>query len=294
MIFLRSIPLSFSVFWRFLVVLPLFLPVAGVLVLVYSLFLPFLAAFFAQIAIAFAMMLALRGAYQARGVSGVSVFGRLFVAALKWGFFEAFVYLLIGFAMALAFWALAVMDLEQIGALLASPEPPALRDLLSASPVVLGIGIVGTGLIYGLSVAFMVPKAAAGYAAGNAAEPLDFFWGFGTGFVSLALVMLAAAAISYLTGAMAGAAELLLHSVAVVSDWATGTEGDQPLPVAALALLAGLVLLQIWTFCWTYAAAAEAFLQRHARIAEARAAERVLPLSDPEELRALRKSRQPT
>lgn len=292
MIILRSIPLSFSVFWRFLVVMPLFVPLAGLVVLAFSLVFPFLAGLFAQIATTFAVMLALRGAYQARGVSGASVFGKLFGAALKWAGFELVVYLVIGIGIALALWLSAQLDMEGAIALLETPSLGGIWAFFAASPFSSTVAVIGIAVLYGLSIGFLVPKAAAGYSAGADAPGFDFFEGFGVSFLSLAVVAVASYAVSYLSGAAAGSVALVELAVNGLTSWWTGLRMEAP-QQAALIKLALLVLVQIWSFCWLYAAAALAFLNHLGRIESVREAESIVPRTDPDELRALRKARQP-
>jgi hypothetical protein len=291
MIVLRSIPLSFSVFWRFLVVLPLFAPIALAVVLSLSLILPFLAGVFSSIAMAFAALLAIRGGLQARGASLTPVFRRLLVSSIQWGLFETVVYAVIGISIGLALWLATPFGPSELSDLVRQADPDVGLEFLTSSPAVLAIGLGGLCLIYGLSLSFSVPKAAAAYSAGEKVRPLDFFWGFGTSFFSLAVVMIAAGVIALFSGALFGTAALVGYGFGHVVAWIT--QGRPPaMPAPGLAMLAGLALIQIWTYCWFYAACALAFLRQLDRVEAEPGAERIVPQAEPVDVRALRKSRE--
>lgn len=291
MIVLRSIPLSFSVFWRFLVVLPLFAPIALAVVLSLSLILPFLAGIFSSIAMTFAALLAIRGGMQARGVSLTPVFGRLMVSSIQWGLFETIVYAVIMISIGLALWLATPIDPSELGDVVRQADPDVGLELLTSSPAVLAIGLGGLCLIFGLSVSFSVPKAAAAYSAGVKVRPLEFLWGFGTSIFSLAVVMIAAGVISLLSGAVFGTAALVGYGFGHAVAWIT--QGRPPAePPVSLVVLVGLALVQIWTYCWFYAACTLAFLRRLERVEADRGNEPIVPQAEPVDVRELRKSRE--
>jgi hypothetical protein len=289
MIVLKSIPLSLSVFWRFLVVLPLFVPIALAVVLSFSLVLPFLAGVFSNIALTFATLVAIRAGFQAQGVSLTPVFSKLFFSSVKWGLFETVVYAVLAVTLALLLWLLTPFGPSELGGLARKADAKGGLEFVLSNPAILGVALVGSCLIYGLAVAFSVPKAAAAYSAGEKVRPLEFLWGFGSGFFSIAVVIIASGLVSLFSGALLGSAGFVGYAVAQLVSWLTQNRPPE-MPVAGLAALAGLTLLQIWSFCWIAAACALAFLQRLKRLEAER--ERMVPAAEPVDLRALRKSRE--
>ncbi|WP_108814577.1 hypothetical protein [Loktanella sp. Alg231-35] len=197
MIFLRALPFSFSILWRYVIVLPLLIIalfffgiVAIIPVAVIMLVSPFVGVLVAAACGAAAgvvpIMVGMRVGLQAKRVRPRNSYPGLMLPAIGYGFFEAFTALIIlvgGVAAFVFFTPLTPADFEAI-----NPDNTSavLGLLFQTSPVLtLAVGLIGGGLVLGLHAALLMPMAGAAVGADPSGRPHTPFYGFGSNFFSL-------------------------------------------------------------------------------------------------------------
>jgi hypothetical protein len=261
MIFLKSIPLSLSVYWRLLVILPVLLPLAFIAALAFSSVWVFLAWFYFIVAQVFVSLVGIRAAFQALGEWNPPSFDRLLVAAFKWGL----VFCVLGLAIFLMAGALAVaLTRRDALSLLRLVAGNGLDDwiALGASGTVLGLIFLGAAATYYLmSAALTVPMAASAHAATEGGRPLGLMWTFGARVPGILAVYLVALAVSLATGSVV----VSTNGFAFAATVAVALVRGEGLPVPSwpdLARFAAMVLIEFWTYAWAFAVAALAFVSR--------------------------------
>ncbi len=204
MLFLRSLPLSLSVFWRFLLVMPLWLilyipiGILGALVMVVASLVPVLGILVA-IALILAlngmmaihpMLLAIRLGLQVRGIKGEKSNKKLLVAAMGYGGLEAF-FALVVFGVGGALLIFSASGKEFVDVFVGGPDGVGqFEQLFADGPAALFV--LAVLLLLGLFRVALLPVLA-GAAAGRDPEryhhtPMN---GFGKRFpgVMFALIM---------------------------------------------------------------------------------------------------------
>lgn len=197
MIFLRAIPFSFSILWRYAIVLPLLILamimfgiVAILPVLIIGLIAPFLgvlvAASFGAAAGVVPIMVGTRVGMQAKEVRPSNTYFGLMLPALGYGLFEAFCVFLI-IALSVIVYVLGTpltpedfiaVDPDDYGGLFAM--------MTDASPVLtIGCIVIGGGLIFALRACLLMPLTGASVGADPSGRAHTPFYGIGSGFSSL-------------------------------------------------------------------------------------------------------------
>lgn len=203
MLFLRAIPFSFAILWRFAIVLPVMLLVMvvfGIQAAILTVFFGFIAPLFAVLMItAFSIassviptLVGMRVGLQAKGVKPRSSFIKLIFPALGYGLFEALsVLILLVFALGIYLLAspLTVDDLLNYQS--GGQEVFVANLLAESQTITYAMLIVGGLLLVSLRTALLVPFAGASVGADPDGRPHTPFMGFGGGFFSnFALVIL--------------------------------------------------------------------------------------------------------
>ncbi len=289
MILLKSIPLSLGVLWRFFIVMAVFFPIAFVVTAVFSL-IPIIGSVVSTVVSAFATLVGFRIAFQAAGAYSAPVFRRLLVGAIKWGMLETLIYGIVFVVILLLFAGAAQLLEDQYAALGEDPRFGDLLDIIISSPLMLSVGAFSLGLFYLVSTLLAVPKAATAYSAGNKSQQLPLFWGTGYAFLTMLIISVAGTMIMYWSGGFAQLFALLLHALDLVG--ALIKKSSLPwLSNEEYLWMGGAVVLNIWTYCWWYAAGGLAVIVRLEEIEAARVAARPTEVTHSVDLTELRKSR---
>lgn len=203
MIILKAFPLSFAILWRYLLVLPIliiamavFWAVAVVFALIFGLFAPFLAIVFV---LAFGLassvipvMVGMRVGLQSYDVRPRNTYVGLMLPAIGYGFIEGLWASIILVVCAGLFVFATPLEVSDLLALTGLEDAQITAELFNVSPVLtMGCLIVGGGLTIALRTAFMVPFAGASIGADPGGRAHTPFYGFGSGFgVLLVLVLI--------------------------------------------------------------------------------------------------------
>jgi hypothetical protein len=262
MIVLRSLVLSFSVFWRLLIVMPVVIPITMVVAFAFSLVFFPLANLFVTIAQVFIGMIGIRAGMQALGAWNPPSLEKLILTSLKWGLLCFVLGLMIGIVAGVTVFALegegAWRQLQS--ALLANSGN--LWWTLATSGTPLGWIVVGTiALIYAIGAALMVPMAASAHAASEKAQRLDVFWSFGASFPAMLVVLIGSAAVAAACGALFLSHAVVQDALIAAAAWLDGAS-PAAVPVDAMLRIAALLLVELWTYAWIFAAASLAFVRR--------------------------------
>ena len=284
MLLLRAVPLSFAIFWRFILVLPLWTIFYAVLVAFFmwavlasiSLGMVGLVVLFpllslAGIAVSYIIavhpyLVATRIGLRARGIQTDYSDKRIFGAAVGYGVFEAVVGSMIAFGFA------AVVALATGGAdALATLNPPQVTDPMAtiasqamrASPDLLILVIAAVVMALRAALLPVLAQAAAGRSPeGHPHAPLA---GFGQNFVPLMVLLAAIALFSIGFRAFLGNAVSVLGLVGLLTD---GLRDSIELLMgqrlfafdkADTLTLVGVILLSIWLFSLQCAGAVVSF-----------------------------------
>ena len=290
MIILKAFPISLGIFWRLLIVIPVFLVIATPFVVTFTLFLPFVGRFSSSVASAFFLLVGIRAGFQACKVYTAPVFNRLLMSSIKWGIFEYFVYLLIFMFLFLGVWVVGLYDLDDYRTLFDRFDPEVWWDFFSVSPYLSTIGGITVALILGLSTAFAVPKAAAAHSAGQRTYELNFFWGFGAGFVPILAVTLGAYAVMYHSGAYDAIFDMIFAGFEYINHVAFN-EPEPEITESLIFRFAIGVALSFWLYCYWYAVVTVAFLDRYRKAEDKRLKVSKVPVKHEVDLSDLRKRR---
>lgn len=201
MTLLRAILFSFAILWRLVLVFPfliiglaLFGLIAAILMFLLTFVSPVLtflvALSFGVAASVLPVMIGARLGLQAKGASTRNSILGLILPAVGYGLFEAIcVVLIIASATAVYFLAtpLTLQDLAQ----LQSMDPDLLvQQLMSVSPAI-GLSLLWVGgiLVIGLRAAFLMPFAGASVGADPSGRAHTPFYGFGSEFLSMLILV---------------------------------------------------------------------------------------------------------
>lgn len=194
MIFLRAIPFSFSILWRYAIVLPLLIiamimfGIAAFLpVLVIGLIAPFLGVLVAAACGAAAgvvpIMVGTRVGLQAKRVRPSNTYLGLIIPSIGYGFFEALSVLLL---LALSVGAFVLATPLGPDDIMGTDASGIWSIIFEASPMLsFGSLIVGFGLICSLRACLLMPLAGASIGADPSGRAHTPFFGIGSGFSSL-------------------------------------------------------------------------------------------------------------
>ncbi len=312
MIILRAFPLSFSILWRFLIVLP-FLLVFLVLYVLLSVFWGFFAALISPLiaigiilAMTFVMamipmMVGTRLGLQARGEAVDGSYVNLFLPSLGYGAFEAVTKLIVTFG------AAGLLVLFSGGGSATEVTELAAGAVDPFSDLTLDGGVSGSGWLFlATSLIFVLMRAAllpafAGGAAGR--DPNGQFHtpfsGVGSGFIWLVLLII----IIYLLGFLAipaafiiatqfGLSEVIMARVmefSVMLD-AGGSYSFAPID----AIMAGIIIVYLlWLFSMQCAGAVLVYERRREAHEAELAYNPPVERMDPDDLREMVRSRMP-
>ncbi len=309
---IRTVGLSLSIFWRMVLVIPiyitfaiclafgvLFVPVSG-LVLAGALGATAFAIIIATalIAIAFTMItiianiIAIRAGLSARDAWGPPDLIRLLKVGFQYSLFHTLVTL---FVLGLAGGVLIVLHLSGIVVGLVelgkiNPNDPA--SLLTLHPSVLVTAGVAVAVIYIVLTAMQTPLAAASHGVNMKAHQPDFFYGFGDRF----LVQLPIVVATNMGLALLQVYNMIVALPFILLSVLNGDGIPAPLRLALgsveqVLLAGGILLFGIWLLSLLNAAATVSYLDlAKRRLAEATAVV-VAQRADPDDLRSLRQSR---
>lgn len=204
MTFLRAIPFSFAILWRYVIVLPLlilamilFSIVAVLPVIIITLVSPFVGVLVAAACGAAAgvvpIMVGMRIGLQAKQVRPRNTYLGLMLPAIGYGFFEAFSALIIIVLSVGAFVLTTPLTPADFEAIAPEDSEAILALLFQTSPfLTLAVFLIGGGLIFALHAALLMPLAGASIGADPNGRPHTPFYGFGSGFFSLFLLVIVA------------------------------------------------------------------------------------------------------
>lgn len=308
----RTVLLSFSIFWRMVLVIPfyitfaacfafgaLFVPVSGLVIFaaVGNTALAVLA-LTAIIAIAFTMIsiianiIAIRAGLSARDAWGLPDFVRLLKVGFQYSVFHTFVAL---FVLGLAGGVLIVLHLSGVVSGMVEVNkinPNDLTTLLNLHPAVLSIVGVATLILYVILAAMQTPLAAAAHGVTMKAHQPDFFYGFGDRFILQFIIVVVTN-----TGLALLQVYNLIAAIPLVLYQVIAGEGLPPAVTAAfrsmdvVLTVGGILLFGIWLFSLLNAAATQSYLDLRARREAEASAVIVAQRADPNDLRNLRDSR---
>jgi len=283
---LRAIPFSLAILWRLAMVFPflivglaLFGIAAGVLMVVLAIVSPVLTFLlvlsFGVAASVLPMMVGARLGLQARGASTRNSYVGLVLPAIGYGLFEAFcVLLIIAGAAAVYLFAtpLTLQDLMQIDGM---TQADLAKTLMSVSPAItLSLLWVGGVLVVGLRAALLMPFAGASVGADPSGRAHTPFYGFGSEFLSMLILVV----ISYVLWAFAvpiafAISELLGYgeTLAAALTQLQMTRGTDVLALLGLetAVFIGVtLLLYLWAFSLQCAGGALLYLNQVEQVSD--------------------------
>jgi hypothetical protein len=202
MIFLRAIPFSFSILWRYAIVLPVLIIalfffgiVAIIPVLIIMLASPLAGILVAAACGAAAgvvpIMVGMRVGLQAKEVRPRNTYLGLMLPAIGYGFFEAFCALIILVGGVAAFVLTTPLTPADFAAIDPDNTDAVIGLLFQSSPILtFAVGLIGGGLIIALHAALLMPMAGAAVGADPSGRQHTPFHGFGRGFFSLFFLVL--------------------------------------------------------------------------------------------------------
>lgn len=287
MTFFRAIPFSFAILWRYAIVLPLmiiafamFAIMAIVPFLIIGIASPFLAML---VAVAFGaaggivpIMVGTRVGLQAKGVKPRNTYLGLILPAMGYGFLEAFsVLIILGLSIG-AYVLLTPLTADDFANVGGDDFSGVFSLLFDTSPVLtVSAFVIGVGLIFSLRASLLVPWAGASIGMDPNGRAHTPFYGFGSGYFSLLLLViisqLGAAFVVPIVAAISvplGLVDGVTASMAELSD--LGTLSDVSGLGQEVAIFAALCLFFfLFFFSLQCAGAVLVFLRHMARVAEA-------------------------
>jgi hypothetical protein len=308
----RTFILSFSIFWRMVLVIPvyitfatcfafgaLFVPMSGLMIAaVAGLTALAILAMTAIMTIAFTMIsvianiIAIRAGLSARDAWGPPDFIRLLKVGFQYSVFHTFVAL---FVLGLAGGALIVLHLSGVVVGMAElnkinpNDPVSLSSLHPAVLVIVGLAVL---ILYVIMAAMQTPLAAAAHGVNMKAHQPDFFYGFGDRFVIQFIIVVVTN-----TALMVLQVYNLIAAIPIVLYATIAGDGVPPEVRVAFGSMetvlavGGLLLFGIWLISLLNAAATQSYLDLAGRRAAAAAEVVVAQRIDPDTLRDLRQSR---
>ncbi|GHC49751.1 hypothetical protein [Neogemmobacter tilapiae] len=272
-LFIQSLPLSLSTFWRYLILLP-FLALATVLILFATAFVPLVGFLLPGMASAFVTLIGLRCALAAKGYANTPDLGKLVGGSLLFSLLNIFVSLLVTALFVASQMALTLAGLE------------------TGAGVAMASLILPMVLLTAYSCAMAVPMTATAVAATDKAQKPDPFWGFGAGLFSIAVPVVLGVILTLPTGL---ATEIWLFGMALYSALVTAlssVENPEPwgIQIAWGAVILSTLILT-WFSSWFFATAVLAWEKTKSQREERRKAPAIERVSS-DSLRALREARE--
>ncbi len=316
---LRTLPLSFSILWRFLLVLPLWavfyiaislIPLIGSLSLLATV--PILGLLglliLTPIAIAVSCILSVhpyligtRIGLQALGIETNTSSKRLLKGSIGFGIFEGIIVFFFSAALAAVAYALVqngVGSAEAVGGEKIT-DPVAILSRSVAFGTLTVFTVLSSIVVMALRAAIL--PALANFAVGRSPRGslhglLD---GFGEKFITMMLLMLMITAISALAIPFAGDAFQFIGLTNMLSNALNGiivfalAEREMSITLAHVAIVFGAIILSVWLFCLQCAGAALSYEDRAHQIVLEKQSKEAARRDIPEDMAALRRSRMP-
>ena len=192
---------SFSILWRYVLVFPFLLLamivfgfIFGILIFLISLVSPAVAIMIvvalALASTVFPVIVGMRLGMQAKGLKPRNTYFGLMLPAIGYGLIEAICILLItGISVAIYFFATG-LSLQDLGSFAGLDEDALVEQLLAVNPAVtLSLLWVASVLIIGLRAALLVPFAGASIGVDPNGRAHTPFYGFGSGFLSMLILV---------------------------------------------------------------------------------------------------------
>lgn len=286
MTLLRAIPFSLAVLWRMVLVFP-FMIIALILFGIIAAFFMFILTFVSPIlalvvGVAFGVaasvlpvMIGARLGLQAKGASVRNSYLGLMLPAIGYGLFEVFCVLLIVAGAAAVYYFATPLTLQDLGQFTTMDETILLEQLMAVDPAItLSLLWVGGVLIVGLRAALLMPFAGASVGADPGGRPHTPFYGFGSNFISLLIVVAIAYILSAFAVPIAGALCYLLgygDSLTAALSQVESVRGFDALDLLGLetGVFLGLSLLfYIWAFSLQSAGGVLAYMARAEEFAD--------------------------
>ena len=295
---LRSLRVSVTGFWRYLVVLPFLLAVVLAVLIFYTMLLRIIPLLFLAFPLiiaglfVFAFLVAIRTALASVGEYGSPLFLRLLKAGLVFALIQAVLFLVIKFngfqglllAEGLSFW-----DIRHV--FKTAAEEGSARVYLSFwNPLIWIVLALFLAAIAYVSVGILVPMAASAWSASEERAPLDPIWGFGSQFLPLAVVVAVTYVVQITFAANFKIFEMIMLMVGNFFDWIAAREVEWPEPAYLFDLTVGF-LVGSFLYYWQATAAALAFLAERKRREIVREAALFTPEVERIDPRSLRKAR---
>jgi hypothetical protein len=251
----RSFILSFSVLWRYLIVLPFLAIPCGLIAIVASFF-PLIGIVIATGALTFVMMIGFRSAFQAIRAGNDLDFGQLVKASLIFGIAQILLGLLVGLVVIAAFAVMALIDPE-VAPLLRNPRAniAAITGFFQTSEMTQIISMGSFVLLQAISAVIAVPMAGAAHSATPNDPGTDIWRGLGSSFWAILAILLVCYGVGTLSGLYDGLGLAGLFTVSAAIAAVAGEPIIWVTPQHGLWLL-GCIVFLIWTSCWYFAAAA--------------------------------------
>lgn len=260
-LFFRSIPFSFAVFWRFSIIFPFILIPAFVVIAGTALIFPPIAFFITLVVYNFCALVGMRAGIGAAGFGN----GPDFLALIRWSLLFTLFHLFCSLFIGALGWAVVMlarlMGYDEMGNLFWVIFSNDWLAQLRAAPLLAGTFLffwVTTTALWCMS---LVPQASAAWASTTArTNSVHLFSGFGSGFFGLFLVSFLSTALIVWTRATEG----MLRFFGRLIEWAYVEYMDYlELPPSLGELLPGLfyMLIWLWASCWVFGAAALAFVR---------------------------------
>ncbi|MFQ6548714.1 hypothetical protein AADZ90_012200 [Aestuariibius sp. 2305UL40-4] len=312
MFFLRTFALSFSIYWRFLIVVPLigllfiafFVAAIGIGFVLSLVSLPLAVIVIAMlilIANAIPLLIALRLGASAKGEEVNGTYRDLFLPALGYGFIEMLAVMILSAIVVFAVAVLSPYGVSELQDFLSEAETvpeTAFEDVSTIVPLFAAPFLIFVAASI-VRAALLVPMTASAVGAGMHGRSYPFLWKVGGGFIPVFIICL----ISFLSPVLIGIAGNQVLQVIGLDDeirqfWdafqnrQTGSFFDVPFATEGYAVGAISLLLLLWFFCLQAAAGVTAFRKIATIEDHTLAEERQVDRMSAEDLRAMRKSRQ--
>lgn len=316
---LRTLPLSISILWRFLLVLPLWavfyiaislIPLVGslsllntfpVLALLGLLILTPLSIVVSSILSIHPYLIGIRLGLQTMGIETNKSSKRLLKGSIGFGIFEGLIGFLFSAALFAVFYALlknGIGSAEAIGAEKIT-DPIAILSRGAAFGTLTVFSVLSSIAVMALRAAIL--PALANFTVGRSPRGslhglLD---GFGEKFITMMLLMLMITGISALAIPIAGDAFQFIGLTNMLSNALNGivvfalAEREISITLTQTAIAFGAIILSVWLFCLQCAGAALSYENRAREIVLEKESKEAARRDIPEDMAALRRSRMP-
>ena len=237
-------------------------------------------------------LVAIRTSLMAEGMFNPVDLVKLLKVSVKYSFFFLLANVALGALALFAGYMLFFFGYTDLPADLLD-RPDALTVFFSSRTVTL-IAMIYAACALILYAAMMVPMAASAWSASERMQPYDLFYGFGSGFLGILLVLVTVTAIQYYFGYAVELGRLLVFA----TGWMFAKLSGDDIPVLEWIDLKPMLIgagVSILLYYWQYVAAALGFIQLEQKRERARIEAGKRPRSeivDAAELRRARASQQ--